>query len=97
MSQVKNRHFHSKINSCKLKTITLQSLVTNQFRLQIYSKWENDKTLMRANESDYIESFRLMIYLEEAAKQIQLEKCNQTNVKLHHVVDNEFYFFVEVN
>lgn len=51
---------------------------------------------MRANESDYIESFRLMIYLEEAAKQIQLEKCNQKNVKLHHVVDNEFYFFVEV-
>lgn len=51
---------------------------------------------MRANESNYIESFRLMIYLEEAADQVQLEKCNQKNVKLHHVVDNEFYFFVEV-
>lgn len=37
-----------------------------------------------------------MIYLEEAADQVQLEKCNQTNVKLHHVDDNEFYFFVEV-
>lgn len=52
---------------------------------------------MRANESNYIESFRLMIHFEEAAEQIQLDKCNQKNVKLHHEIDNEFYFLVEVS
>lgn len=58
--------------------------------------WKTNKSLMRANESNYIESSRTMIYMEEAAEQIQLEKCNQKNVRLHHVDDNEFYFYVEV-
>lgn len=51
---------------------------------------------MRDNETDYIESFRTMIYLEEAAQQIELEKCNQENVKLHHIEDKEFYFSLQV-
>lgn len=51
---------------------------------------------MRANETNYIESFRLMINLEEAAEETIVEKCSQTDVKLHHVDDNEFYFIVEV-
>lgn len=51
---------------------------------------------MRSNETDYIESLRLMIHLEEAAEVADIEKCNQTDVKLHHLDDNEFYFFVEV-
>lgn len=59
-------------------------------------KWEDNRSLMRVNEANYIESFRLMICLEEAAERVQLEKCNQTDVQLYHSVDNEFYFYVEV-
>lgn len=51
---------------------------------------------MRADEANYMESMRLMVYLEEAAEQIQIDKCNQKNVKLHHVEDNEFYFTLKV-
>ncbi len=68
----------------------------NHVMLSTHRKWENNKSSMRLNESNYIESFRLMIHLEEAAEQVQLEKCNQKNVKLYHVNENEFYFFVEV-
>lgn len=51
---------------------------------------------MRSSESDYLKSFRTMIDFEEAAEHVQREKCNQEDVQLHHVVDNEFFFFVKV-
>lgn len=59
--------------------------------------WETNKSLMRENEDNYIESFRMMINFEEAAEKVQLEKCNQKNVKLYRVNDTEFYFFIEVS
>lgn len=53
---------------------------------------------MRATESNYINSSRLMIHLEEAREMVQVEKCNQYDVKLHRVSDkiSEFFFCVEV-
>lgn len=59
--------------------------------------WASNKSLMRENADTYIESSRLMVYLEEAAEQIQLEKCSQENVKLYRVNGDEFYFFIEVS
>lgn len=61
-----------------------------------YRTWVTNKSMMRENETNYIESFHTMIHLEEAAERIELEKCNQENVKLHHIQDNEFYFLVQV-
>lgn len=52
--------------------------------------------MMRANEQVYIESFRMMINFEEAAEVIQKEKCNQENIKLHHIDGNEFFFYLTV-
>ncbi|KAJ6648016.1 putative helicase mov-10-B.1, partial [Pseudolycoriella hygida] len=76
--------------------IDYESGVSRSIQLQDkITKWENNKSLMRANESNYIESLRLMIYLEEAAERIELEKCNLKSLQLHHIVDSEFYFSVE--
>lgn len=60
------------------------------------SQWTSNKSLMRANTHDYVSSARVMIHFEEAADKIQLDKCNQENVQLHHSEDNEFFFHVKV-
>lgn len=59
-------------------------------------KWTQNKSTMRSNESDYIESLRMMINFEEAAEQIQNNTCSQQDIKLIHVDDNEFFFEIEV-
>lgn len=51
---------------------------------------------MRSNAHDYVESMRIMIHFEEAAERIQMAKCNQVDVQLHHSVDNEFFFRIKV-
>lgn len=60
------------------------------------SQWTSNKSLMRANAHDYVESSRMMIHFEEAADKIQLAKCNQEDVQLHHLKDSEFFFHVKV-
>lgn len=52
---------------------------------------------MRAGKNTYIEAFRTMIYFEEFAEQQQVDKFNLKNIKLHHVEENEFLFYFEVN
>lgn len=60
------------------------------------SRWTSNKSLMRANAHDYVESMRMMIHFEEAADKIQMAKCNQEDVQLHHSENNEFFFHVKV-
>lgn len=63
-----------------------------------HRKWRSNKSSMRENETNYIDSSRLMIHLEEAFEEVRVRKCNQNNVKLYAVdgIEDEFFFFVEV-
>lgn len=56
-----------------------------------------DQINLRTNEKDYIGFFRMMIHLEEAHEQLQTIKCNRTNVRLHQLKGNQFYFMIEVS
>lgn len=48
----------------------------------------------RNRQSDYIKSFKTMIYLEEAAQTLFLRTFNQTNVRIFYTGSGRLFFFL---
>lgn len=49
---------------------------------QMKKSWRNNECIGRKNETDYVETAKAMVWLEEIEQSKSLKKFNQTNVRI---------------